>query len=111
VSAKRWAVVNELAGAAEPTLEEAAAWLGPCDLIIVEGYKSAPIPKIEVRRSAAVSHVRLADEDSNVCAIAADHPITERRLPVFALDDIVRIADFIAATAGVIAAKPDKPIP
>ena len=32
---------------------DVVAWLGPCDLVIVEGYKSAPIPKIEVRRSAA----------------------------------------------------------
>jgi molybdopterin-guanine dinucleotide biosynthesis adapter protein len=106
VSAKRWAVVHELVGAAEPALEEAAACLGPCDLIIVEGYKSAPIPKIEVRRSGAVSHVRLADADASVRAIAADHPVTEQHLPVFALDDIAVIADFIAETVGVTAAKP-----
>ncbi len=106
VSAKRWAIVSELTGAAEPTLEEVAAWLGPCDLIIAEGYKSARIPKIEARRSGAVSNVQLADSDPTVRAIAADYPIAERRLPVFALDDIARIADFITETVGVTAAKP-----
>lgn len=106
VSAKRWAIVNELAGAAEPTLDEVASWLGQCDLIIVEGYKSAPIPKIETRRSVAVSKVRLADEDTTVRAIAADHPVSEQHLPVFSLDDIAGIADFIAETVGLTAAKP-----
>ena len=53
VSAKRWALINELGGAPEPGLADMIARLGPCDLVIVEGYKSAAIPKIEVRRSAA----------------------------------------------------------
>ncbi len=105
VSGKRWAIVNELAGAPEPTLDEVATWISPCDLIIVEGYKSAAIPKIELRRSGAVSDVQLASSDPTVCAIAADYLIEERRLPVFTLDDIAGLADFIARTVGV-AAKP-----
>src|SRR5256885_16094410 len=50
VSAKRWALIAELEGAPEPDLAQIVAWLGPCDLVIVEGYKSVPIPKIEARR-------------------------------------------------------------
>jgi molybdopterin-guanine dinucleotide biosynthesis adapter protein len=100
VSSKRWAVINELAGAPEPTLSEVISWIGPCDLIIVEGYKSAPIPKIEVRRSGALSQVPLT-EHPDVRAIAADYSIDDERLPVFALDDIAGIADFIAKSVGV----------
>jgi molybdopterin-guanine dinucleotide biosynthesis protein B len=47
VSGRRWALMTELRGAPEPNFEEVIAALGPADLIIVEGYKSAPIPKIE----------------------------------------------------------------
>ena len=103
VSSKRWALINELKGAPEPTLDEVVSWIGPCDLIIVEGYKSAPIPKIEVRRTGAASQVPLASEHPDVRAIAADYAIDDTLLPVFALDDIAGIADFIAVTVGIMA--------
>jgi molybdopterin-guanine dinucleotide biosynthesis adapter protein len=109
VSSKRWAVINELEGAPEPSLDEVISWIGPCDLIIVEGYKSAPIAKIEVRRSGAVSQVPLAGEHPNVCAIAADYSIEDKRLPVFALDDIAGIADFIAKSVGLPALQSTPP--
>jgi molybdopterin-guanine dinucleotide biosynthesis protein B len=98
VSAKRWALISELDGAPEPDLTEVMGWLGPCDLIIVEGYKSAAIPKIEARRRAALSREALADSDPNVIAIAADQATDGRGLPVFSLDDIAGIADFIATS-------------
>ena len=100
VSAKRWALIRELSGAPEPDLADVIAQLGPCDLVIVEGYKSAAIPKIEARRSAASSRKMLADGDPNVIAIAADHACDGAGRPVFALDDIAAIADFIVATVG-----------
>jgi molybdopterin-guanine dinucleotide biosynthesis adapter protein len=103
VSSKRWALINELERTPEPTLDEVISWIGPCDLIIVEGYKAAAIPKIEVRRSGAVSNVALAGNDPHFRAIAADYNVEERRLPVFALDDVSGIADFIAATVRVTA--------
>jgi molybdopterin-guanine dinucleotide biosynthesis protein B len=106
VSSKRWALINELDGALEPTLDEVVAWLGPCDLIIAEGYKAAMIPKIEVRRSGAVSQVPLAGDHPNVRAIAADYSIHDGRLPVFALDDVTGIADFIAEAVGVTVPRP-----
>jgi len=98
VSRRRWALVRELDGEPEPPLATVLSWIDPCDLVIVEGYKSAPIPKIELRRSAAHPGRRLADEDRTVLAIAADHAIPDAGRPVFALDDIGAIADFIART-------------
>src|SRR5262249_46309169 len=47
VSRDRWAMITELQGAPEPELAEVLSRLDPCDLIIVEGYKGAAIPKIE----------------------------------------------------------------
>jgi len=95
VSAKRWALVHELNGAAEPDFADVLSWLGPCDLVIVEGYKSAAIPKIEARRRESVTKKPLADEDAHVIAIAADHAVDGKGLPVFPLDDVEGIADFI----------------
>ncbi len=101
VSRRRWAIVHELADEFEPDLAEVLSWLSPADLIIVEGYKNAPIPKIEVRRREAQSTEPLAPADPLVIAIAADHDVEGGGLPVFALDDTVSLADFIAARINV----------
>ena len=105
VSRARWALVTELGAEPEPSLSEVIARLDPCDLIIVEGYKLASIPKIETRRREARGHEPLADADANVIAIAADapgeQPADHRSRPVFALDDAPGLADFVAATLGL----------
>ncbi|MFV0297220.1 MAG: molybdopterin-guanine dinucleotide biosynthesis protein B [Hyphomicrobiaceae bacterium] len=95
VSPERVAMVKELAGAREPDLWEVVAALDPCDLVIVEGYKSANVAKIEVRRLEAASRRPLAPDDPNVLAIAADHAVTGLDLPVFDLGDVANIASFI----------------
>jgi molybdopterin-guanine dinucleotide biosynthesis protein B len=101
VSAKRWAVVRELGGDPEPSLEETIARLDPCDLVIVEGYKAAPIPKIETRRRGAVRARPLADTDPNVIAVAADYACEAAGRPVLALDDVSGVADFIVGATGL----------
>ena len=98
VSARRWAVIRELGAAPEPDLQAVLAQLAPCDLVIVEGYKAAPIPKIEVRRLAAREHRALCATDPRVIAIAADHAVAEATVPTFALDDVAAIAEFISET-------------
>jgi molybdopterin-guanine dinucleotide biosynthesis adapter protein len=103
VSAKRWAVIAELEAAPEPGLADVLTWLEPCDLVIVEGYKSAHIPKVETRRREALGSKPLAPSDPNVIAIAADHTPEGAGRPVFALDDVAVIADFIALCLGVAA--------
>ena len=100
VSGARCAVVTELNGGPEPNFEEVIAALEPADLIIVEGYKSAPIPKIEARRLQSFTRRSLADEDPNVIAIAADHPVEHADVPVFSLDDIKELADLVDREIG-----------
>ncbi|MCB1549932.1 MAG: molybdopterin-guanine dinucleotide biosynthesis protein B [Hyphomicrobiaceae bacterium] len=104
VSGHRWAMVRELEGRPEPDFADVVSWLDPADLIIVEGYKSAPIPKIEARRTASAKGRHLADDDPLVIAVAADHDVSPTRLPVFRLDDIAAIADFIAQAVGPLQA-------
>ena len=100
VSNLRMAHIRELHGEEEPTLDEILSRFAPCDLVLVEGYKSVPIPKIEVRRLDSRSREPLAGADAHVIAIAADHPVVSAELPVFALNDIAAMADFIAAWMG-----------
>ena len=100
VSPKRWALITEIADQPEPSLDDVIAGFSGCDLIIVEGYKSAEVPKIEVRRLASETRVALADSDPLVIAIAADHPVEGARVPVFGLDDVAGIADHIAYVLG-----------
>lgn len=101
VSGRRWALVTELDGVPEPNFDEVIACLGPADLIIVEGYKTAPIPKIEARRSAQLYKRPLAPDDPLVIAIAADHAVDGTTLPVFGLDDVTAIADHIGRSLGL----------
>ncbi|MGH6767413.1 MAG: molybdopterin-guanine dinucleotide biosynthesis protein B [Xanthobacteraceae bacterium] len=92
-SAARWALVHELRGAKEPTVHDLLARLSPVDLVIVEGYKASPLPKLEVRR-AAVGKPLLYPDDNCIVAIASDVPL-KAELPVVALDDIEKIADIL----------------
>ncbi|RWX75525.1 molybdopterin-guanine dinucleotide biosynthesis protein B [Neorhizobium lilium] len=97
VSDTRFAIMHELRGDPEPTLEDILARLAPADLVLIEGYKREPVPKIEVRRLDARSREPLAPNDPHVVAIAADHPVSDTSLPVFDLNDTVAIADFICS--------------
>ena len=67
---------------------------------MVEGYKAAAIPKIEVRRSAVAAEKLLAASDPLVLAIAADYEVEAHGKQVFRLDDIAGIASMIEETCG-----------
>ena len=94
-----WALMTELRGAPEPPLAELLARFDPCDLILIEGYKSAPHPKIETHRQASGREL-LAMSNPTIRAIASDGPL-ETRLPRFDLDDVTGIAAFIRAEVGL----------
>ncbi len=98
IGGKRWAIIHDLKDEPEPSLEEVLSWLSPSDLVLVEGYKSAAIPKIEARRSVQQDKRPLAPRDPNIVGIATDHETEANGLPVFALDDVASIADFIERT-------------
>lgn len=100
VSGQRVAVIEEIDTLGEPTLQEIAERLRPADLILVEGYKSAPILKIEVRRAAVATAKLLAADDPLVIAVAADYELDGNGKPVFNLDDVSGIAAFIEDTVG-----------
>ena len=92
-SSRRWVLMHELRGAQEPSFDEQVKHLSPCDLLIVEGFKHAPIPKLEVWR-AVTGEPLLHPNDSHIVALASDSKV-ETKLPLLALDDDAGIAEFI----------------
>jgi molybdopterin-guanine dinucleotide biosynthesis protein B len=70
-SSRRWALMSELRGAPEPTLNEQLSRLSPCDLLLVEGFKQSDLLKVEVWRADAGQPTRYTDDDF-VVAIATD---------------------------------------
>lgn len=101
VSGHRWALMHELRGEDEPPLDEILARIAPCDLVLVEGYKREGHPKIETRRFDAKDHTSLAATDPAIVAIASDLPVAGETLPVFGIDDINAITDFIEIRTGL----------
>ena len=91
----RVAHMTELRGAAEPTLDQLLARLGPADLVVVEGFKRAGHPKIETFRAAA-GHALMAPDDPSIRAVASDIAQPGLSQPVFDLDDTGAIAGFVA---------------
>lgn len=102
VSGHRWALMHELRGEQEPALETILARLEPCDLVLIEGYKRERHGKIETRRTDARNASPLSDGDPSILAIASDHPIAGGKLPVFDIDDVEPIADFIERASGLL---------
>jgi molybdopterin-guanine dinucleotide biosynthesis adapter protein len=95
-SPKRWALMHELRGEPEMQFTQIVSEAGPCDVIVIEGYKREPFPKIEIRRDGGVSRQPLAGSSPQVVAIASDRPGEEAdALPTFHLDDVGGMADFI----------------
>ena len=93
-TARRWALVHELRDEPEPPLDAILARLSPADLVIVEGFKSFPHPKVEVHRAERGTPL-IARDDPTVVAVASDEPLADLAVPVLGLDDVPAIADLI----------------
>ncbi|MBE1207022.1 molybdopterin-guanine dinucleotide biosynthesis protein B [Aminobacter carboxidus] len=103
VSGRRWALMHELRNENEPTLDEVLARIAPCDLVLVEGYKREHHLKIEARRLDAKDRAPLTSNDPSIVAIASDHRVEGEQVPVFGIDDIAAIADFVEARTDLAA--------
>jgi molybdopterin-guanine dinucleotide biosynthesis protein B len=98
-SPRRWVLMHELRGAAEPDLQMQIKQMSPCDLVLVEGFKHDPIPKIEVYR-AAVGEPLLHPHDTNIVAVATDVTL-DTTLPRLDLNRPQAVADFMLEYLGL----------
>lgn len=98
-SRHRWALMTELSRIPNHPPEPGLAELLPhidtslIDLVIIEGFKEANIPKIEVFRPS-LNKPLLANEDNHIIAIASDAAVVTQ-LPVLNLNNAEEIAAFI----------------
>ena len=97
-SARRWVQMHEVGDAEEATLPELLARVSPCDLILVEGFKTARHAKLEVFRQAN-GKPPLHPQDARILVVASDQPFPEARIPVVDLNDIPAIADLVQRCA------------
>lgn len=97
-SPERFALMHELRGAEEPTLGKLISLLSPVDLVLVEGWKPLPIPKIEVHRHENGKPF-LYPDDPKIGAVATDRTDEVKDRIAIALSDTSRIADHVTAHA------------
>jgi molybdopterin-guanine dinucleotide biosynthesis protein B len=93
-ASNRWALMHELRDEEEPSIDDLVRQLAPADLLLVEGFKWHAHPKIEIHRPN-IGKPLLQPEDSEIIAVASDQKLVNLDVPVFDLDDIVGITDFI----------------
>ena len=97
-SYKRWAMIHELENEQdELRLEDALQKINTesIDFVIVEGFKTAAIPKIEIHRPT-LGKPLISSEDQHVIAIATDEPNkVNSELPILDLNQPEMIATYI----------------
>ena len=101
----RWALMHELRGAPEPSLDYLLDRMQQCDVVLVEGFKGGEFPKLEVWR-ASEGKPTLWPDWPGIVVIASDTP---PRTPEEAsvtpglarldLSDVPAIAAFVLAHA------------
>jgi molybdopterin-guanine dinucleotide biosynthesis protein B len=97
-SAVRFALMHELRGEKELDLAQLLGKLSPVDLVIVEGFKREPHPKLEVYR-AVVGKPCLYLDDPDIVAIASDQPLPQAPIRSVLLEDLHTIVDLLLERA------------
>ena len=96
-SSRRWALMHELRETSEPRLPELLTKMSEVDLVVIEGFKREPYPKIEVHRAANAKPLLFPD-DLGVVGIATDIAV-ETTIPTAHLDDVEAVAAMMQQSA------------
>jgi molybdopterin molybdotransferase len=99
----RWALMREHREQDTPKLEQLLPLFEPCDLVIVEGYKGAVHPKLEIVRHLNKEGL-LADQMPNIVALVTDQPHLPSDLPQLDLNNIQQVTDFVLQHTGLVTA-------
>ncbi len=97
-SARRWVQMHEVGAGREATLAELLQRLSPCDLVLIEGFKTDRHPKLEVFRTAAQKNP-LHPADNRIVAIASDQEFPGAGVPVVDLNNMEAVADLVCERA------------
>ena len=96
-SERRLAKIREFEAIAAPTVHELLAELGACDWVLVEGFKRAALPKIEVWRAANDKPVQYP-ADAHIVAVCTDSATQLPQatdLPLLDLNDAAAVVAFL----------------
>ncbi len=94
----RWALMHELRNEDEPALEDLLGHMSAVDIIVVEGFKSHPFPKIEIHRPL-LGKPPIWPDQPGIVAVASDAPLPDCPHPVLDLAAPARVAEFMLACA------------
>ncbi len=96
----RWALMHELRGAEEPTLDYLLDRMQHCDLVLIEGFKDGEFPKLEVWRNGQ-NKSTLWPDWPGIVAIASDSPVSGTKVMQLNLADVSSIASFTLQNAAL----------
>lgn len=101
-SGRRWAMIHEHRDEEEAGLDALLNKLGPCDLVLVEGFKTGGHQKIQVY-GGREGETLMAPHDPTVAAIVTDQEVSGKvgNLPVLTLKAPEQVADFILERKGL----------
>jgi molybdopterin-guanine dinucleotide biosynthesis protein B len=100
VTSARWVLMHESHGEPEPSIETLIQRMTPVDLLLIEGFKTHPHPKLEIHRVAEGKPL-LCQGDAGIVAVASDCLLPGLTIPRLDLDDPVAIAEFILDHTGL----------
>lgn len=100
-SGTRFALMHELRDEPEPGMEDLLRRMAPVDLVVIEGFKAGPHPKLEVWRQENGKPF-LHPDDPTIRAVATDAGLSDLPIPVLDLNDAAAIADFLLAEASPV---------
>ena len=94
-TSRRWALLHENTDA-EPDLAALLARLAPVDLVLVEGFRASPHPKIEVHRPS-LGKPPIWPDRADIVAVATDVALQHCPVPQLGLSKPGAVADWIEA--------------
>lgn len=106
---RRWALMHELRGEPEPSLDMLLGQVQDCDLVLVEGFKSGAFPKLEVWREAVGKPPLWREHHPGLTAVVSSgaHP-ADCSLPWLNIHETLLIASHIRSHAVELLHRPPK---
>jgi molybdopterin-guanine dinucleotide biosynthesis protein MobB len=94
VGDKRLVLMREFGADPDPSLDSLISRLAPADVVIVEGFKTATIPTIEVCVPSSGRHCQFP-KNEHIVALVSDEPI-DAPLPRFRIDDVAELVEHLS---------------
>ena len=92
-SGTRWALLHEIKGE-EPTLPYLLTKLEPVDIVLVEGFKAHPFPKLEVHRPS-LGKPPIWPDAPDIVAVASDEPLDPEGRTFLPLNDPAAVTNWV----------------